>query len=130
MLIHQSSVHSRNFEATVNQTSDKGFKECKIIECTQLTETPKPDIDYYFNTFKDKRINEELSTYQCVYCNYLDTNKEELFAHSVAAHPDYPILFYSGINDRDSGYDNSDTTDSQPNKRKTTKRTFDGIYYV
>ncbi|CAG2162296.1 unnamed protein product [Oppiella nova] len=141
IVIHQQSVHSRNFEVTVAQTetdeeshkdttphNQQTIKECKVIECTQLADTAVPDADHYFENYKHKRLNGELNAYQCLYCPYLDTSKEELYAHCVAAHPDFPILIYTGINARHSvngDKDDNEMSEAIMKSKTAKKRSFD-----
>ncbi len=104
---------------------------CKILECTQLADKPVPDVQYFYDNYRHERINRELMANQCLYCPYVDTSDDELYAHSVAAHPDYPIMIYSGItpkqtingNDRDG----KPLKDSIDRKRSAKKRSFDGL---
>ena len=136
ILIHQQSVHSRNFEATllnkeINGESDAQHKqnqtirECKVLECTPLTDSPLPEPDHYFQNYSHEQLNGELMANQCVYCPYMDANREELYAHCVAAHPDYPILIYPGISPRHAT--NGHKEDEMVNVDKVAKkRTFDG----
>ncbi|XP_054165968.1 uncharacterized protein LOC128963482 [Oppia nitens] len=149
IVIHQQSVHSRNFEETiatninneeqpqlngdehkvsVNGDDKSVIKECKILECTQLAETEVPDVDYFYHKYRYKRLNSELNAHQCLYCPYMDTNKEELYAHSVAAHPDYPIMVYIGINTRRSvngEKEDHELSEAKVKIKATKKRSFD-----
>ena len=106
-----------------NQTT----RECKVIECTPLAETPLPEVSDYFQNYRHKRINGELVAHQCLYCPYLDTSKEELYAHCVAAHPDYPILIYTGISPRHSVNGHKDDNEIIEEIKIAKKRSFDGL---
>lgn len=116
LIIHQMNQHTKNFEATFNPSiNTDDIKHCKIIECSPLTNEKQPDLIDYYNNYKHERINSNLNMIQCCFCDYLDNDRNEVYAHCVAAHPDYPIIVFNGNEELSEAP--TDATENRPRKR-------------